>query len=174
MFKEDCFYFGFVYKAHGIKGELVIKTKYSISKHEAQEMESIFLDVNGILTPFFIEKIISYNNNHLLLKIEDINDDISAKKWVSTEVFIEEKTLQLFKNNEQEIDYTGFHVYDENASYIGEVLSVKSFPGQEMLELSYNSESILIPITDQWLLDVSLSEKRMTLDLPEGLLDIND
>ena len=51
---DDCYQLGNVVKTHGLRGELVIFL--DVDHPELyQEMESVLVDMNGKLVPFFIE-----------------------------------------------------------------------------------------------------------------------
>jgi len=63
------------------------------------------------------------------------------------------------------------HVVRADGSLIGVVTGVLNHPGQDLLEVDTKSGSRLIPLVSEFILDVDLDSKRITVELPEGLVD---
>ena len=56
MLKKDCYLLGTITKTRGFKGDLVFFLDVT-NPFEYERLESVFVDLNGMLTPFFIEQI---------------------------------------------------------------------------------------------------------------------
>ena len=170
---EGTFSLGYINKAHGINGELIIRTDLNFSKQDLKKWESIFFKIEGILVPFFIESIQERANAGLLVKIEDIDNETQAKKHVGTEVYLDLK----FQNKEEVgmSKFVSYTVFDSENNILGEIIDVIEYPSQTMflLNTTENTE-VEIPAIDQWVLSVKDNTKEIVLELPEGLLEIND
>ena len=57
MQKEDCYFLGKITRKHGLSGNLILKLDTD-QPEIYKKLESIFVEINGLLVPFFIEKII--------------------------------------------------------------------------------------------------------------------
>ena len=57
MQKEDCYFLGRIIRKHGLSGNLILKLDTD-QPEIYKKLESIFVEINGLLVPFFIEKII--------------------------------------------------------------------------------------------------------------------
>ena len=53
MTKDDCFYFGYIVIPVGYEGFFAVKAETD-NIHNYSNLKSIFIDLNGTLTPFFI------------------------------------------------------------------------------------------------------------------------
>jgi len=56
MQKEDCYFLGKITRKHGLSGNLILKLDTD-QPEIYKKLESIFVEINGLLVPFFIEKI---------------------------------------------------------------------------------------------------------------------
>ena len=52
--KENCQKIGTIIKAHGVKGELIVQFDVEIFE-TLRETESIFIEIDGYLVPFFLK-----------------------------------------------------------------------------------------------------------------------
>ena len=83
MNKSDAFYLGYISRKHGYKGALNIKLDVSTFK-ELKELDFLFIDLNKSLVPFFIEELSFKNNNFIIVKLEDINDEFGVSPTTTT------------------------------------------------------------------------------------------
>ena len=51
---EDSFYIGYITKTKGLKGE--VQLFFEFSDYEDLELDSFFIELNGKLVPFFVDK----------------------------------------------------------------------------------------------------------------------
>lgn len=173
MFVEDCYSLGYIHKAHGITGDLIIRTDLQFSEKTIQKWEVIFLKIDGILVPFFVENIHIRSEKELLVKLEDIGNEIKIKPFLGLSVYIDKESYleenQVFLSSAW-MDYRLFSKEEE----IGIISDFIEYPGQNMLEVKLlDGESILIPAQEDWVVSVDSKSKVIIMDLPDGLVDIN-
>ena len=53
MKKEDCYFLGTITRTHGLQGNVVLKLDTD-QPEMYNKLESIFVEVNGLLVPFFV------------------------------------------------------------------------------------------------------------------------
>ena len=172
---DDCYRLGFIHKAQGIAGELVVKTELEQSEQIISKWESIFLSIDGILVPFFIEQAFLKSSHNIVLKIEDIDDEIAVQNYRGLEVYVDKLFYKEEENNEGFVRWISYTVHDKTFGLIGELVEVQEFPAQVMLSvLSDTKQEFLIPANFDWILEADDEQKSLLMQLPDGLLSLND
>ena len=69
-------------------------------------------------------------------------------------------------------DLIGFTAEDLHKGKLGEILEVQEFPQQFLATIIYQEKEVLIPLNEAFILDMNMKGKTISLDLPEGLLDL--
>lgn len=174
MFVEECYNLGYIYKAHGINGELVIKSELELSEKILKNWESIFIKINGILVPFFIENYFFRSENEVLIKFEGIENDLNAKSFVEHTLYIDKNTYENNNNTANFINLIGFSILTPSTEVIGMIEEILEYPGQEIFVVtSADNSEILIPAREEWLTEIDETRKTITMNLPDGLIDLN-
>lgn len=166
---------GYIQKTHGKKGDLRVHTETDALLEELLNTTVVFLDIDGLKMPFFVEKITAKNT--VLLKLEDIDSMEEAKKMTNQPVYMRTADFQ------QQHDLItpgafahlhGFIIEDETLGKIGPIVDVLELPEQIMAVVDYEAQNkeVMIPLNDTFMQDVDEVDGIIVLDLPEGLLDI--
>jgi 16S rRNA processing protein RimM len=151
----------------------VIALEGEISE-KIKEMESVFVEIDGRPVPFFFEYVNNTSPNTLVAKFDYYDSDSSVAEFVSCRVFSDNETLITYSDSKLPIYLNGYLLLDSDRREIGEIHKVLSFPRQVMLELrNARSEEILIPYSEDMILEVDDLNKILVLDLPEGIDSIN-
>ena len=79
------------------------------------------------------------------------------------------KSAILEKNNNYIfIDYL---IYNNN-SIIGKIIDVVENKNQDLFEVVYNEKRILIPLIDEFVVNIDNENKKIIMNLPKGLTDL--
>ncbi|MBI5539852.1 MAG: 16S rRNA processing protein RimM [Bacteroidia bacterium] len=171
MFREKCREFGIVLKTHGVKGELLIKTVFEIS--DSYELaESIFLEIEGLLVPFFIEEYTVSSNQTIIVKLSFIDNKNKAVRFVDCNVFIEKNKSKAPKVEFSTSDLIGFSVLNQDGVNLGKIIDFMDIPGNFLVTVMFGNKEILIPFNEHVLIDFNKSKKQITLDVQDGLVDL--
>lgn len=173
--KEDCYLAGTFIKTHGVKGELVAKKNSDLL--EKNKLESILVDIDGGLVPFFIPKngITSRNHSSVRILLEDMNTEAKAKRFIGCEIYIPMKDVPDFIEESDEIDpnlLIGFTYVDDEKGELGEIVDIQDFAGNIVMNVDIDGEEIMIPFAEDHFIDLDEESKTITMDTPEGLLDL--
>ena len=172
MQKEDCFYLGKIVKKYSFKGELLVKLDTD-DPSIYTKMESVFIDKNKNLIPFFIERSSLHKSTLLRVKFEDIDSEEDANKLLKSELYLPLEFLpQLTGNKFYYHEIVGFEAEDLSFGLIGIIKGVNDNTNQAILEIDRNGSEILIPLIDDFIKSVDRAQKKIILEVPEGLIDI--
>ena len=170
MRQDDCYQLGEVIKTHGLNGEVGIILDVDFPD-EYQNLESVFLEQQGKLIPFFIDTI-QVNNNKALVKFEDIDSLDSAKTIVKSKLYLPLSSLPSLENGQYYFhDLVDCEVFEEKSKH-GNVKEVVDLSGNQLLVVEADDKEILIPLKDEILISVDTTNKKIQVSLPDGLLDI--
>ncbi|MEP1035324.1 ribosome maturation factor RimM [Ekhidna sp.] len=170
MRQDDCYQLGEVIKTHGLSGEVNISLEVDFPD-EYQNLESVFLEQQGKLIPFFIDTI-QINKDKALVKFEDIDSIDEAKSIVKSKLYLPLSTLPELENGQYYFhDLVDCEVFEED-SKLGVVKEVIDLNGNQLLVIDSNGKEILIPLKDEILTVVDIQAKKVTVSLPDGLLDV--
>ncbi|WP_209319869.1 ribosome maturation factor RimM [Ancylomarina longa] len=172
---EDCYLAGSFIKTHGVKGELVAKKNSDLL--ENNKLESVLVDIDGGLVPFFIPKngITSRNHSSIRILLEDMDSEAKAKRFIGCDIYIPIKDVPDFIEESDEIDpnvLIGFTYVDEEKGELGEIEDIQDYSGNIVLVLTMNKQEVLIPFADENFIDLDEANKIITMVTPDGLLDM--
>lgn len=172
MTKDKCYFVGVVTRPNGIKGSVSIYLDVD-SPNEYSQMESVFVEINKSLVPFFINHIQIRNKGQAVVKFEGVDTEADAQRLVKAELWLPLAALPKLKGNQfyyHEIE--GYSVVDKRHGAIGTIKSVLDYASNALLQIDFEGKEILIPIRDEVILSLDRSKKEMNIDAPQGLIDI--
>ena len=172
MRKEDCFYLGKIAKKFSFKGEVL--AYLDTDEPELYEnLESVFVECNKHLVPFFIESSSLHKNDFLRIRFEDVNTEEEADALVGNDLYL---PLQLWPkltgNKFYFHEVIGFEVQDKRLGLVGIIQSINDSTAQPLFEVLKGDIEILIPMIDHFLVKIDRENKKVIMDLPEGLIEM--
>ncbi len=159
---------GYILKPHGLKGEVTV----SLDSGIPEGVESVFLEKDSRLIPYFIESI-SVRGPKAFVKFDDVNSLEMAEAISRQGIYIPKPERAKSKQGQYYPDEViGFEVYDVSDELIGIIKEVMDEGPNPMLVFDQNGKEILVPINSPFIENVDKRKKRFTVNLPEGFLDI--
>ena len=172
--KENCFYLGKISKLQGFKGGMLAKFEVDELEDYAS-LDHFFLDIHQRLTPFFIESLNLKAKNFVWLKLEGIDSEAAASPLVGKEIYLPLAELPELLPDEYYLhDLKGMTVADSKAGILGSVSDVLEYPANVLLQIQGSQGEILIPLRDEFVLEVDKKNNKITVETPDGLIDLNN
>lgn len=172
MRKEECFYLGKIAKKFSFKGEVLI---YLDTDEPGlyENMESVFVELHNHLVPFFIEKSSLHKNDFLRVKFEDVDSEDAADEIMGCELYLPLSFLPKLEGNKFYFhEVIGFQIEDQRLGIVGTIVSINDSTAQPLFEVLHDKKEIFIPMIDQFLVKIDRENKKVIMNLPEGLVEI--
>ena len=172
MRKEECFYLGKIAKKFSFKGEVLIYL--DTDEPELYEnMESVFVEFNKNLVPFFIENSSLHKNDFLRVQFEDVDSEAEADTLLGCDIYLPLSMLPKLEGNKFYFhEVIGFEIEDKRLGIFGIIQSVNDTTAQPLFEVLNGEVEMLIPMIDHFLVEIDRKNKKVVMDLPEGLIEM--
>ena len=167
---DDLFPIGQLQKPHGINGE--ISFLFTTDVFDREDIAYFVLQIDGIFVPFFIDEYRFKTNETALLKFDGVDSELQSRELSGLTVYLPKSLLGKVEDAEIELDYfVGFELIDKQAGRIGEVAEIDQTTENALfVVLKEDNEELLIPVGDDYILQIDHENKKICVELPEGLL----
>ena len=172
MRKEDCFYLGKVVSKYSFRGEVLVKLDTD-EPEIYEQMESVFVELDKNLIPFFIVKSQLHKSALLRIAFENVSEEAAAEKLLGKKLFLPLSALpELSGNRFYYHEVIGFTLLDKKYGDIGKIQSVNDSAAQALFEAEKDGKQLLLPISDAIITKVDRATRTIHVESPEGLVDL--
>ncbi|MFM7856600.1 MAG: ribosome maturation factor RimM [Flammeovirgaceae bacterium] len=169
MEKDSCYKIGYITRPHGLKGEV---TAILTQQIELSQMDYFFIEVNGNLVPFFIHSF-SDRGDKTFFKFEEVDSAKTAESIKGCNIYVPKSVRPKLKRGEfYDDEIVGFNVEDNTLGTLGRIIDVSGNSSYKLLKLIYKNRELLIPTNGPFIYNINRIKKVITVNLPEGFLDI--
>jgi 16S rRNA processing protein RimM len=162
---------GKIQKTHGVNGELQVGWLNDFFP-EDHNLESVFLVIDGIPIPFFIQSMRMKGADLSLLRFDDVNTVELAEELVGLKVMAEVKVSTADDELLLE-DLVGFAVITSLGVQLGTTEVLQDYAGNLVFELqTVSGNELLIPASPDLIVEVDVDSKSIIMELPEGIADL--
>lgn len=167
---DDCYQLGYIQKTHGLKGSITAFIDAD-DPELYRNLESVLLNDEGSLVPFFISNI-SISKQNAQITFEDINTVGLAADLVGTELWLPLEVLPPLEEGQFYYhDLIGYDFYD-GETLLGKVTQVYQMSRTNLLAVDHEGTEVLVPMQEDIMGKVHSTERKIVGNLPEGLVDI--
>lgn len=169
MIKDDDVYkIGRIGRTHGIRGEVTMQ--FTDDVWDRAEADYLFLRVDGLLVPFFLEEYRFRSDTTALLKFLDYDSADDVQFMLGCDVFFPHSlTPEAGDDDDYTWRYfTGFSLFDEKAGLVGVIESVDDSTPNVLFHVGTH----YIPAAEAWIRDIDHRGRTIRMALPEGLLEL--
>ena len=162
---------GNITKTHGINGALTAVVREDV---DPDEIKCFWMDMDGIMVPFFIENWRERGSEAILVTFEGFDTQESAKILVGKELFVSRDELP------ETEDDGGFYLSDlkewnviADGKQLGTITGYDDSTINVLIHVdTHDGKRILIPAADEFITDIDRDSKTISFELPAGLLDL--
>lgn len=168
---EDCYKIGYILKPHGLKGGVTVSLDAD-GPADLSQLKTIFIQTAHHLVPYFIESI-SLKGKKAFVKFEDVDSPEAAESISKQAIFLPKTERPKSGRGEfYDDEVRGFSVEDNHLGALGKITEVMSAGSNRLLVLDNQGKEVLIPINSPFIKSINKSRKKITVELPDGFLDI--
>ena len=166
--EEEVYQIGKLGKTHGVKGE--ISFLFDDDVFDRVDADYLILKVEGIFVPFFIEEYRFRSDANAIVKFEDIDTQERARELTGCEVYFPRELADSDDNSLSWAAIVGFSLIDAaTGQSVGRIASIDDSTLNILFELE---DGKLIPASEELITDVNKDNQTITINLPQGILDI--
>lgn len=172
MTQDSCYLLGYIVRTHGTAGNVVIFLDVDYPE-DYDEMDSVYVEIKGELVPYFISRFNLQKQNNAIVTFEDVDTIEKAQALVGSSLFLSLDELQ--ELGDEEFYYheiKGYTVMDQTKGVLGVVREVYALNGQDLIAMDFQGVEVLIPTAADIVLKADKQDKKLFVNLPEGLLEV--
>lgn len=153
----------------GIKGEMRVYP-YTDDTTRFSAVKTIL--VEGEKEPRKLEKS-RPDKNLVVIKLSGIDDRNASELYRGKNLLVNKEDFPLDEDVFFADDIVGIEVYTEDGQRVGKVSNILNKPNQDIYEIEKeDGKSFMLPAVKEFVLDVNVSEGKMTVHLIDGIMDL--
>ena len=174
--RDELIAIGHYNKPHGVAGE--ISATIDMDWELLRGLSCLVSDIDGIFVPFFVNAIRPKSGDTVLLTIDGITNEKDVARLVNRDIFALKRDYRQ-ESIEADADgypldfFIGFELRDSDGSRVGEITDVDEQTENANFIIDHDGTDLMVPATDDLIVEFDVDNKLMVMDLPEGLLDLN-
>lgn len=174
MQKKDCFYLGKIVKKYSFKGELIIKLDTD-EPELYEDLDYVYIENGNTFLPFFFKKSSLQKGNQLRVDFEDVKNEADADSLLKSDVYLPLDLLpELSGNQFYYHEVIGFELEDVNYGKVGKITAVNDNVAQPLFVVENKDKEILIPLIDDFIKKIDRKIKKVIVETPKGLIEMNE
>lgn len=170
--QEDVYPIGQLGKPHGVKGE--ISFWFTDDVFDRVDADWLLVEIDGILVPFFMEEYRFRSDELALVKFEDVDTEVRARELTGCKVYFPRAFADADDDHLTWAQIIGYQIIDAKSGVmVGTVSGVDDSTANTLFHVSTPEEGeLLIPADEELITDIDKTTRHITMNLPEGLLDL--
>ncbi len=164
---------GRIARAHGIRGQVIVNLETDFPHERFRPGVKMFVSRDGQMEALTITTV-RFQHERPVLGVEGVDDMNSAIRLAGAELRVPAAELsELPKGAYYRHDLVGCAVDTTAGQRVGTVSAVEGTFGASRLVVEGSAGEVLIPLADDICRVIDPDGKRIVIDPPDGLLDLN-
>ncbi len=159
--------------AHGIRGELSIFI-FSGDVSWLPKLQEVFIPRKNVFEKHVVLKKRAHKKGFICL-LENFDNRNLAEEykgreiWIDATIFVSAPGEALYLN-----EILGFEIVDLNLGALGKISAFSTNGLQDLLVIEKGEAQIEIPFVKEFVTEMDFKNSKIMMNLPEGLLEINE
>ena len=165
---------GRVARPHGIRGQVVVTPETDFPEERFAVGATLFTMRDGRIEPFIVTAF-RMQNARPVLGLEGVGDMNAARDLAGLEFRVPQESLaSLPEGTYYHHDLVGCEVELPDGRPVGTVSKVEGDVGSTRLVVQAGTGEVLIPLARDICTAIDTAAKRIVIDPPEGLIELNE
>ena len=153
-----------VLKSNGCEGELALSL-VDIAPEDIDLQEPVFIEMDGLPVPYFIESCTRRGNSRLLVHLTGVRSLEDADELAGKDVLAD------YFEEQEEDSLVGWTVLDEKGEMVGKVADYEDIPGNLCVWVDRPGRGeVLLPLHEDLIVEMNEKTAEIRLRIPDGLL----
>lgn len=169
---------GRIAKSFGLTGELVVSL-FDTFPSDFDMREPLFVVIDKLAVPLFCDRFERRGQRGALVVFSDFYSEKRTAELIGCELFLDEEGYAV---DEELLDPDADEFYPEDLVGFGVVVDgiregvVTEFIDGEnpLFLLLLDGKSVYVPVADEFITEIDVAGRKIRMQLPEGLIDLND
>ena len=175
--REELIAIGHYNKPHGLAGEL--SATLDVDADVLSSLSCLVSEVDGIFVPFFVNACRAKSAETVLITIDGIANEQEAAILVNHDIYALKREYSAASDDADAdgypLDYfIGYQLQDSDGTPVGIITDVDEQTENAIFIISRGDTELMVPANDDLIVEFDTDKREMVMDLPQGLIDLND
>jgi 16S rRNA processing protein RimM len=164
---------GRVARAHGIRGQVIVQVETDFASERFRPGAELFVNRGGVAEPITLTTA-RFHRDRPVIGISGVDDMNAAQALAGAELRVpRDRLVALPPGAFYHHDLVGCAVETRSGESLGVVQSVEGTWGGSRLVVGTPRGEILVPLAGDICSTIDVAARRIVIDPPEGLVDLN-
>ncbi len=163
---------GKLIKPHGTGGSVLVRFE-DLRAEDIRDIATVFIDIDGLLVPFFVESLREKSTGTAVVKFEGINSPSGIVEFAGNKIYIARADIRHKKSTVAGLpDLTGYKVKDHRLGFVGIAGEITGIASNPLLRVQSGDREFLVPVHEDIIEGINHRQKLIVIAAPEGLFDL--
>ncbi len=173
--KEQVVKVGSVTKVDGQEGHVLVKLRPDCDADDVFDSDFLLIEINGGVVPMRMDSVTRRGDRSATVALANIQSVSQAQIVVGCDVFAPVNDEDADEGDDVEGSLVGYEIVDRTLGHIGVIADVDdTVAANPLFVVDTMNGEILIPAAEDFVVSVDDDTKTLTLNLPEGLVNLDD
>ncbi len=164
---------GWIARAHGNRGQVIVNPETDFAETRFRPGAELYVSRDGAVTPLTVTSV-RFHRERPVIGLAGVDSMDAAEALAGLELRVPASTLApLPAGTFYHHDLVGCRVETPDGREVGTVAAVEGAAGNSRLVIDSVDGEILVPLAVEMCPTIDIAGRRIVVDAPEGLLDLN-